>query len=269
MKEFYLPGKERIYYRKNAFKAGRKTIIFVHGLSGSCSAWFPYENKFENKYNILTLDIRGHGKSFRPAKLRDYAVDKYVEDLYRIIKKEKLSNLILIGHSFGTMIVMDFLTKHRSLVKSLILISSDAAPAKRIVAKTMKMIFSPSRIMNYLPQYKIYGGHIDYKKYPNTGDWNLRRMIADISNTGLRSYFFSMLQAYDFDKEDDLSKINLPVLVMHGDKDTVCPLNSGIKVNQLIKKSKFVVFNGSNHVVVLNEVDKVSKEIDHFIQLLK
>ena len=61
MKEHFF--EDRIYYRTNEFKSDRLTLVFVHGVSGSSSAWLPYEKIFENKYNVLTYDIRGHGLS--------------------------------------------------------------------------------------------------------------------------------------------------------------------------------------------------------------
>jgi len=109
MEEKYLGTKNRIFYKKNNFNNKRKTLVFVHGLSGSSSAWEPYEKKFESNFNVLTFDLRGHGKSFRPKKISGYLIEKFSEDLYKLVKYEKINNFILIGHSFGNLIVLDFL----------------------------------------------------------------------------------------------------------------------------------------------------------------
>ena len=81
MKEFYFK-ENHIYYRMNDFKPDRKTLVFVHGMSGSSSAWIEYEEKFSKEYNVLTYDLRGHGKSHRYKKFNDYEIDKFTEDLY-------------------------------------------------------------------------------------------------------------------------------------------------------------------------------------------
>jgi len=88
MKEFFLGKKERIYYRKNTFKSNLQTIVFIHGLSGSSSAWHPYEKRLEKSVNILSIDLRGHGRSFRPKRLEDHSIDHFSKDVYKIIKKK-------------------------------------------------------------------------------------------------------------------------------------------------------------------------------------
>jgi pimeloyl-ACP methyl ester carboxylesterase len=265
MLDHYLPGKEKIYYRKNDFKKNRKTIIFVHGLYGSSSAWLPYEKIFEKKYNVLSIDLRGHGKSFRPKKTKDYAIEKFSEDLYKIIKKEKITRSILVGHSFGNLISLNFVKEHEDMVKALILISPDAAPAKRKIIISFLYLFY---IINFFPLIKKTGTHVDYKKYHDTGDWNIKRMIADIKNTGLRSFLFSTIKAYNFDIEEYLPKIKIPVLIIHGGKDTVFPIKASIRINRAIKHSKLKIFTDSDHIIVLNNVSELSNEINNFITSL-
>ncbi len=58
MKEAYYEG---IYYRKNEFHPDRITLVFSHGVSGSSSAWWPYEKIFKNKYNVLFMTFAGTG----------------------------------------------------------------------------------------------------------------------------------------------------------------------------------------------------------------
>ena len=107
--------KEEIYFRKNNSING-ETIIFIHGLSGSSSAWMLYEKKLNKMYNIISLDLRGHGKSFRPKKLKDYSIRLFSNDIYNLAKKEKLSKFILVSHSFGNLITLDFAKKHQKML---------------------------------------------------------------------------------------------------------------------------------------------------------
>jgi len=269
IEEKYLGIKNRIFYKRNSFNPKRQTLVFVHGLSGSSSAWINYEKYFEKKFNILTFDLRGHGKSFRPKREEEYLIKNFSKDIYRLVKKEKISNFILIGHSFGNFIVLDFFKRYKNLVKALVLISADAAPAKRKLTKIILPFLWLSKLLNYFPGIKKEGGHLDYSRYLHSGDWNIRRIIADVSNTGLRSFLFSTYQIYKFDMEDSLREIKVPTLIIHGNKDTIFPINSGMKINNSIKNSKFVVFKNSNHIIVLNDFTKLSTEINKFVNGLK
>ena len=78
-----------------------------------------------------------------------------------------------------------------------------------------------------------------------------------------------MAHAYNFDIENFLSKIKIPILIIHGDKDTIFPVSSGIKINNLIKKSKLIILNECDHIIVLNNFNKVYNEINKFLESLK
>ena len=97
MKESFFKG-DFICYRTNDFQVKRQTLIFIHGLSGSSSAWLEYENKFGSTYNILTFDLRGHGKSAKPKKYKDYEIANIVKDIGDLIEYLGIKNYILISH---------------------------------------------------------------------------------------------------------------------------------------------------------------------------
>ncbi|VVB78871.1 2-succinyl-6-hydroxy-2,4-cyclohexadiene-1-carboxylate synthase [uncultured archaeon] len=263
MKEFYLPGKEKIYYRKNDFDPKRKNVIFIHGFCGSSSVWIPYEKKFENKYNLLSIDLRGHGESFHPKDLNDYSIEKLSSDLYSIIKKEKLSNVILVAYSSGGLIAIDFIKEHKNIVKSMILISADAAP-KKDLTKVIVPFISICPIINYFPQLKKNSRHVDYSKYIHTPEFNLKRMAEEVINIGLRSYLFSLKQLYDFDIEYFLPSIKAPVLILHGKKDNTFSVEASIRMNKLIKNSKLIIYKDYDHVI-LNNFENISSTFQKFI----
>lgn len=80
--------------------------------------------------------------------------------------------------------------KHKKMVKSLVLISASANPRKSSNFLWIFPLFS--RIIKYMPQIKKRGNEIDYDGHVGTGDMNMKRLYADISNTGLKSYLYSM-----------------------------------------------------------------------------
>lgn len=95
-----------MYYRTNTFSAGRPTVVLVHGVSGSSSAWKAYEARFESQYNLLTYDIRGHGKSKKYPRCRDYAIRHFVEDLHVLLEHLGVDTCILVSHSFSVLIAL-------------------------------------------------------------------------------------------------------------------------------------------------------------------
>ena len=115
MKEYFF--ENRIYYRKNDFTGERLTLVFAHGVSGSSSAWFPYEKIFENKYNILNYDIRGHGMSKKYPNYSDYEIKKFVSDLHDLISYLNISRFILIRNSFAGLMHIEYLKLYPETIR--------------------------------------------------------------------------------------------------------------------------------------------------------
>lgn len=265
MQESYF-SKNNIYYRVNDFQPGRLALIFIHGLSGSSSAWLEYEKKFKNKYNLLFLDIRGHGKSAKLKNYNDYEIRKFSEDIYNLIVHLNIEKPILISHSFGTFITLEFLTKYQNLVSSSVFLSPSFCVNNNGPARIVKLfVESFSNIFDIIPFYKKIGNHIDYSKYINTGDWNIRRMFADIRNTSLRVFFYCLNQSYKFDRKDFLNEINIPVLIMHGKNDTIFPVETSIIMHEKMKNSKLILLDNADHIIVLNNFPEVSEAIENFV----
>lgn len=261
---FFLP--RGIYYRTNEFKTGRPTIVFIHGLSGSSSAWVEYEKRFKEKYNILSLDLRGHGKSIKFRKYEDYEIRKFTEDLEELIATLHLEKFTLISHSFGTLPALDFLLAHQDKLKGAIFLSPTFFVRKRKLARAVEPFLSLVRIFDSFPFSGKAGTHIDYSKYKNTGDWNIPRMIADVGNTSMRVYLYCTKQSYRFDREDVLHQIMIPVLAIYGRNDTVFPSKISDRMVKKIKNSKSIFIDNSDHIIVLNNVEEVSQAVAAFIE---
>jgi len=266
MKEFYLSLKDgKLFYKKNDFNFRRKTLVFIHGLSGSSSAWIPYEDFFSKKYNVLSFDLRGHGKSFRMKNYGDLSFDKMSEDLYALLKHEKVKKFILVSHSLGTLVAFDFINRYKKMIEKTIFLSPDYNSSERGSTKVLKYLFLPTKIMNYFPMIKHFGKQVDYSFHKNSGDWNVKRMIADISNTGLRNFFFCTLYSCYPNYTEVLRDLKMPVLIVHGRKDSIIPVKKSEEMNKLVKNSKLVILEDADHIVVLNNFNEVSREIEKFI----
>lgn len=261
----YIYAPKNIYYRMNEFKSNRPTLLFIHGISGSSSAWKLYEEKFVDKYNLVTFDLRGHGKSAKLPNLEDYAISKFAEDVFELVIYLKIESFILISHSFGVLIALEFMTKHMDMVEKVIFLSPNCAPNQITAAKIIRPLFKFVGLLKFLPFNPTAKGHVDYNRFKNTGDWNIPRMIADVGNTSLRVYLFGSRQSYEVNYKAVVDKINVPALVMHGKKDSIFPVAGGIKFAQKIKKSKLILLDQADHILVLNYFPEISLAISDFV----
>ena len=109
-----------IYNNKNS----SEWVTFVHGAGGSSSIWFKQIRDFKKHFNILLLDLRGHGKSNYRLKnvfKKKYTFSSISEDIIDILHKEKIKKSHFIGISLGTILIRKIAEMNPKMVKSMIM----------------------------------------------------------------------------------------------------------------------------------------------------
>lgn len=265
MKELFF--KNEIYYRINEFKPDKLTLVFIHGVSGSSSAWLPYEKIFEDKYNILIYDIRGHGLSKKYLNYKDYEINNFATDLHDLVSYLKITKFVLITNSFAALIALEYLKSWRDTVLANIFTSPEVylseQPIAKIVCPVLKLLSGTVGLFPFNPKPR---GHVDYTKHVNSTDWSIKRNLADMRNTTLRVHFHALRQSFRPEINYDLEKINVPTLIMHGEKDTMVPIKNAITMSKKIKNSEFISIPGVDHNTVHNAVKIMSDGIENFLK---
>ena len=264
MKESYFE-QCKIAYRTSKILDGRQTIIFVHGLTGSCSAWYEYESLFEEEYNIVTMDIRGHGQSVKYKSFDDYQLEYFAEDVLELLDHLQVQSFVLVSHSLGTLIALQIALRRKKSIEAMILL----CPAYNIQNIRSWLMIPLLRLavagMGLCPFLAPVRGRTDYKKYRGTGDFNLRRVYADIRNTSLRVHLFTLLQIYLFDQEQKWNRLAVPILVIHGTKDGIVPVAQIERMKKVLPSIQVLLLDRADHILILNKVSDVSKAIKGFI----
>src|SRR4051812_14696740 len=100
-------------------KKGGPWLVFLHGLLGSTRNWMNIVPAFEENWQVLNIDQRGHGKSIK----RDsgYAPQDFAQDLKEILSELKISEAVLVGHSMGGRNALTFTSLFPQMVKKLVL----------------------------------------------------------------------------------------------------------------------------------------------------
>ncbi|MFZ2621285.1 MAG: alpha/beta hydrolase [Minisyncoccia bacterium] len=263
MKEYYYKDT---YYRANEFKNNRFTLVFVHGVSGSSSAWLPYEKIFQNKYNVLTYDIRGHGNSKKFSRHSNYEVKNFAEDLHDLVSYLNIPKFILVSNSFGGLVHLEYLKLHRENVIANVFTSPEIYLDKifslKVVRFSLKIL---TKVVGFLPFNSKPRGRVDYSKHIGSTDWNVKRNIADMKNTGFRAHFYTLKHSFSYEGEYALDKINVPTLIIHGEKDTMVPIKNSIMMFKEIKNAEFISIQNIDHNTVHNAVEKIAELIEFFI----
>lgn len=251
-----------IAYRASAIWPGRKSILFIHGLSGSCSAWYRFEAQFEEKYNVITFDLRGHGLSARPRSYAEYALEESVADIHELLQTLKVYSPTVVSHSFGTPIAMEYLRAYGG--ERALFLAPPYSPHSILLVQLLKpLLFVASILASVLPHPR--GARTDYTKYTPAGDWSLNRIAADIYHMGLRSYLCSLRQLYAINRDAHWQELQIPTLIVHGTNDTLVPIAQAQALAKALPHATVREVAGANHILPLNNKNELVAAIEEFV----
>jgi len=255
----------RINY--NIKKINNKVIILLHGLGGNSTSMKPIAKILnKNNYSTITTDFRGHGLSEKPNTFEDYELHKFAKDIYEIIKKEKITDFVLVGHCFGAAIISEFHKLYPNLSKNYIFINSYPSCPK-LFKTIFKIPFKNTLIKYYNKKnYTFELKQTNYLKLNKNNDLNFKRFYFDIKNTSLKSCFFIISVFSFFDNTKIFKTINQKSLIIHGQKDTFINKKYAIQLNKLIKNSELKIIPNTNHVIVLEKPELISDLIIKFLR---
>ena len=112
-----------LYYQE---KGNKEPFILLHG-NGEDSSYFKHQiDYFSDRYRVIAIDTRGHGKS--PRGTKPFTIEQFSPDLYDFMTSRKISNAVILGFSDGANIAMKFAMNYPDKVKALILNGGNLNP---------------------------------------------------------------------------------------------------------------------------------------------
>lgn len=136
--------------------APRRLIVLLHGVASNMTRWseFVEFTTLKQGWDILRLDLRGHGESFRRGTLN---TERWCEDLRNILDAEKCAQALLIGHSLGAQVTVQFAARFPARVRGLVLIDPVFHQALRGALRTasrlkplIRLLIGAIRLLNAL-----------------------------------------------------------------------------------------------------------------------
>ncbi|MDQ3840715.1 MAG: alpha/beta hydrolase [Thermoproteota archaeon] len=250
-------------------------VTFSHGWPLSSDAW-DGQMLFlvHNGFRVVAHDRRGHGRSGQASSGND--MDGYADDLAAVIEALDLKDAILVGHSTGGGEVTRYIGRHgtKRVAKAVliaavppIMLKSAANPEglPMEVFDNMRSSLTKDRSQFYKDlATQFYGANRPGAK---VSQGILDQFWLWSMQAGLKNAYESIKAFSETDFTEDLKKINVPTLVMHGEDDQIVPVkDSAVKTARLIRGAKEIYYPGAPHGLTATLQDQVNADLLTFLR---
>ncbi|WP_425348679.1 alpha/beta fold hydrolase [Rhizobium oryziradicis] len=253
-------------------------IVFHHGWPLSSDDWDAQMLFFvQNGFRVIAHDRRGHGRSAQVSDGHD--MDHYAADAAAVFEHLNLKNAVHIGHSTGGGEVARYVAQFgepQGRVAKAVLVSavpplmlktaSNPGGLPMEVFDGFRSALAANRAQFFLdvPSGPFYGFNRDGAKvYPGViNNWWRQGMMGSA-----KAHYDGIKAFSETDQTEDLKKITVPTLVMHGDDDQIVPIEDTSKLAvKLLKNGTLKVYKGYSHGMLTVNADVINPDLLAFIK---
>ena len=248
-----------IYYE---ITGAGQPLLLLHGLGSCTQDWKRQVAFFSQHYQVITFDLRGHGKSGKPAG--PYSISLFAEDTAELLKALGIAGAHVVGISLGGMIAFQLAVSYPELVNSLVIVNSGPA----VPADTFKQ-----RIPLYLRLVMIHllglrkmaeklGKHL----FPKPEQTKLRQdFVERLAQNNKHTYLAALKAIFaGWSVADQLGDIQCPTLVLAAEQDYT-PVALKEAYAAAIPKAELVVIADSRHALPLERPEAFNETLGAFL----
>lgn len=223
-----------------------QSLVFLHGWGQNIEMMEPIAKSFYKDYNVLIIDLPGHGKSEEPKSV--WSLEEFALMVNTLVKTLKLKNITLVGHSFGGKISIIYASKYE--VKNLVLVASPykvAITKLSLKTKIFKKICKMKCLSKYTEKLKKRVGSRDYRNATPM----MRNILVKHVNTDVSIF---------------CKNIKAPTIIIWGTLDTTVSIDNAYEIEKLIKDSAVIPYDGGTHFAYLEQKEKTVAIIDSLLR---
>ncbi len=262
----------QIYYKD----WGRgQPVVFSHGWPLTSDAW--EDQMFflaSHGYRCIAHDRRGHGRSSQPWDGND--LDTYADDLAELVQALDLRNAVHVGHSTGGGEVTRYIGRHgTSRVAKAVLVG--AIPPLMLKTEgnpdgTPMEVFDQLRSSVLADRTQLWKDlTMAFYSYNRPGakvsEGVREQFVHQSMMAGFPASYFCIKAFSETDLTEDLKKIDVPALVVHGDDDQIVPIKAAaLRSVKLIPHATLKIYEGAPHGLATTHKDRLNEDLLGFIK---
>lgn len=257
-------------------------LLLLHGGPGAPSSYLKPLEKLADERPVIFYDQLGSGKSDRPNDPTLWRTERFVQELAQVRKALGLKQVHILGHSWGTMLAVDYMLTKPSGVVSLILASPCLSIPKWIEDVNMYRAALPKETQEILRKHEE-AGTTDSEEYFNATMEFYRRHVCRLdpwpaeledafSQLNMEVYgtmwgpseFYATGTLKDYDRTGQLNEVTVPTLFTAGRYDEATPETTAW-YQSLVPNSKIEIFEDASHITMFEKPDSYVKVIRDFV----
>lgn len=271
------------YYTTKAPYAGAPIVMLANGLGGHYVAWAGQIEQLSGEYQFLTWDYRGLFGSTRPNPdvPEAYAITRQAEDLLAILDAENIPKAAFVGWSMGVQIVLEAYRRAPSRATSLVLLNGTSGRpldtvgqipgmksvlpsivevcrrAHSIASQVTRKAASLPEALGWLKAMGVIGDALNESVFAE--------LIQGFSALDMEAYFQNLRALGEHDASDVLGLIEVPTLLLSGDRDAMTPPALSREIASKIRGAELYIIRGGTHYTAVEFPELVSLRLAKFL----
>ena len=262
-----------------------KPLVFCYGLVCSSLHWTYQIEYFRHTHQAIWFDYRGHQNSATPKDMKSLTIENIARDLGTVLDELGVEDAVLLGHSMGVNVVLEFYKLFPNRVAGMILANGTAKrPLETIFRHNifqtgfyiLKKLYERSpALVSFL--WRSQKGNPFARTLVALGGFNPHltpqadielyvKQVAEMDP----SILIHLIENYDsYDATPWLHTVDVPSLIIAGRQDNLIPLEQQELIHQLIPESRLEVVQHGSHCPQMDLPDLVNLRIEKFLNLIK
>jgi pimeloyl-ACP methyl ester carboxylesterase len=235
-------------------------VVLLHGLGSSVRDWERQVPIFAQRYQVITCDIRGHGRSSKPPG--PYSVAQFTADVTELLHQLQVASAHILGMSMGGMIAFQMAVDYPQLLKSMVLVNSGPELVPRTWAEKFAIWqrFVITRLMGMRKMGEVLGQRL----FPDPGQAEMAQTMADRwAENDKRAYLAATKALVGWSVVKHLGSIDCPTLVISADQDYT-PISAKEAYVQQMPNAHLQVIQNSRHVTPIDQADVFNTAVLQF-----
>lgn len=243
-------------------------VTFVHGAGGSSSIWYKQIREFQKHFNVLVLDLRGHGDSKKTSFTKKYTFKSIAQDVIEVIDHLKIQSSHFVGISLGTIVIRQLAEMYPERVKSMIM--GGAILKMNFRSQILMRVGNVFKyVLPYLVLYKLFAFIIMPKD-------NHKQSRLLFINEAKKLYQKEFIKWFKLTAEINpvlrwfrQVELNIPTFYIMGEEDYMFLPSVKKVVEAHYKTAKLFVVEKCGHVVNVEQASVFNAQVIGFLKEFK